>query len=111
MDVFIMYVLMIVDLTWTLLHHKQAGELNPIFSRLLSTNEVGFVYLKLLANTSAAIAVIYLEKLKPILGHILAIFGIIVYGVVVMLHWFVDYSYAHVDQVQNSLLYTIMRGH
>ena len=111
MDVFLMYLLMIIDLTWTLMHHSQAGELNPLFSRLLSNNEVEFIYVKLAANSLAAFAVIYLEKLRPILGHVLAIFGILVYGIVVWLHWFVDYSYAHAAVVQNSAIWSMMHGH
>ena len=110
MDVFIMYLLMIIDLTWTLLHHSEAGELNPIFSRLLLDNEVQFVYLKLAANTAAALAVIFLLKLRPILGHILAIFGILVYGIVVYLHGFVDYSLANTDKVQGSYIWHLMQG-
>ena len=100
MDVLLMYVLMIVDLTWTLMHHEQAGELNPLFSRLLSDNEVMFVYLKLAANSVAAFVVIYLRHRKPLVGHMLAIFGILVYGAVVWLHWLVDYNFAHAEGMQ-----------
>jgi hypothetical protein len=110
MDIFLMYILMIIDLTWTLFHHEEAGELNPLFSRLLNHNEVLFVYLKLTANTIAALAVIYLVRRRPVLGHILAIFGIIIYGFVVFLHWLVDYNFAHAAQVQNNLLWSIMSG-
>jgi hypothetical protein len=111
MDVFIMYLLMIVDLTWTLMHHSQAGELNPLFSRLLSNNEVQFVYIKLAANSIAAFIVIYLEKVRPIIGHVLAIFGILVYGIVVWLHWFVDYSFAHADKLQDSVIWGMIHAH
>lgn len=111
MDVFIMYILMIIDLTWTLLHHRSAGELNPLFSRLLLHNEIAFVYIKLAANSIAAFAVLYLERMRPILGHVLAGFGILVYGIVVCLHWFVDYSFAHAGLVQDSALWSLMQAH
>lgn len=110
MDVFIMYMLMIADLTWTLMHHDEAGELNPLFSRLLSHNEIQFVYLKLAANTVAAFAVIYLRQRLPLVGRVLAAFGILVYGAVVLLHLFVDYCLAHADRVHGSALWMIIRG-
>jgi len=110
MDVFIMYVLMITDLTWTLLHHEEAGELNPLFSRLLSANEIKFVYYKLIANTAAAFAVLYLRQRRPMLGHVLAIFGIIIYGIVVWLHWLVDYSLAHADQAKDLPIWMFLPG-
>jgi len=110
MDAFIMYVLMIIDLTWTLMHHAEAGELNPLFSRLLLSNEIQFVYFKLAANTVAVFAVVYLQRVRPLVGHFLAFFGIMVYGFVVWLHWFVDFSLAHADKVQASGLWRIMQG-
>jgi hypothetical protein len=110
MDVFLMYLLMIADLTWTLLHHKEAGELNPIFSRLLSDNEVQFVYIKLAANSIATVAVVILQRLRPVLGHVLAIFGVLVYGTVVYLHAFVDYCLSHTEQVQGSYLWHLIQG-
>ena len=43
MDILIMYVLMIIDLSWTLMHHEEAGEINPIFANLLSSREELFL--------------------------------------------------------------------
>ena len=105
-----MYILMIVDLTWTLMHHEEVGELNPIFTTLLSDNEIGFVYLKLVANTIAAFIVIYLRPRRPIVSRMLALFGIAIYGVVVWLHWFVDYSMNHAEEIENSAIWGIMHG-
>ncbi len=110
MDILLMYILMIVDLTWTLMHHEEAGELNPLFVRLLDDREVLFVYLKLLANTLAAFIVIYLRPRRPFASRLLAIFGIVIYGIVVYLHWFVDYANQHTMELQNSSLWGIMRG-
>ncbi len=110
MDIFIMYILMIVDLTWTLMHHEEAGELNPLFARLLADREITFVYIKLIANTLAAFVVIYLRPRRPLVSRLLAIFGIIVYGIVVWLHWFVDQSIKHAEQVQDTWLYGLMQG-
>lgn len=110
MDIFVMYILMIVDLVWTLAHHEEAGELNPLFARLLSGDEIGFIYLKLLANTIAAFIVIYLRPRHQILSRLLTIFGIVIYGVVVWLHWFVDYSIRHADEIEASQLWGIMQG-
>ena len=104
-----MYILMITDLTWTLLHHEEAGEMNPLFARLLSTDEMLFVYIKLAANSVAALIVLYLRPRKPIISHILAWFGIIIYGVVVYLHWFVWNNLQHAEKVQNSILWDIMQ--
>jgi len=109
MDIFIMYILMIVDLTWTLMHHEEAGELNPLFVRLLSDNEIMFVYLKLAANTIAAFVVIYLRPRRPWLSRILTIFGIIIYGIVVYLHWFVDQNLPHAEGI-DTWLWGIMHG-
>jgi drug/metabolite transporter superfamily protein YnfA len=105
-----MYILMITDLVWTLMHHERAGEMNPIFARLLLSDEVRFVYLKLAANSLAAFAVIYLVKRRPVIGHLIAIFGIIVYGAVVWLHWFVDYSYVNIEHVQNIPLWSLLQA-
>lgn len=110
MDIFLMYILMITDLTWTLAHHEEAGELNPLFAHLLSGDEVGFVYLKLIANTIAAFIVIYLRPRRPIVSRVLTIFGIIIYGVVVWLHWFVDFSIRHADEIESSQLWDLMQG-
>jgi len=110
MDVFIMYILMITDLVWTLMHHEQAGEMNPIFARLLLSDEVRFVYLKLAANSLAAFAVIYLVRRRPVIGHLIAVFGIVIYGIVVWLHWFVDYSYANIEHVQNIPLWSLLQA-
>lgn len=110
MEVFIMYTLMIVDLTWTLMHHEEAGELNPLFTRLLLKNEVVFVYLKLAANTAAAFLVIILRHRRPLIGSLIAVLGILVYGFVVWLHWFVDYCFRHAEEVQNSTLWNLMQG-
>jgi len=110
MDILLMYILMIVDLAWTLMHHEEVGELNPVFTRLLMGNEVAFVYLKLAANTVAAFIVIYLRPRRPIVSRVLAIFGILIYGVVVWLHWFVDFSMAHADKLENSGLWNLMQG-
>lgn len=105
-----MYILMIADLTWTLVHHEEAGELNPLFTRLLLRNEIVFVYLKLAANTIAAFLVIILRQRRPLIGRLIAVFGIILYGFVVWLHWFVDYCFRHAEQVQDSVLWHIMQG-
>lgn len=105
-----MYILMITDLIWTLMHHEAAGELNPLFSRLLSDDEILFVYVKLIVNSIAAFAVILISEKRPVLGYILAIFGIIVYGSVVWLHWFVDRALASVPSFQNSPIWTFMQS-
>jgi hypothetical protein len=110
MDILLMYILMIVDLAWTLMHHEEVGELNPVFTRLLMGNEVAFVYLKLAANTVAAFIVIYLRPRRPIISRVLTIFGILIYGVVVWLHWFVDFSIAHADELENTGLWNLMQG-
>jgi hypothetical protein len=110
MDVFIMYILMIVDLTWTVMHHEQAGEMNPLFSRLLLANEVLFVYLKIGLNSAAALAVIYMRPKHLILSRILTVFGIIIYAIVVYLHWFVDYSFQHAAELENSGLWGMIQG-
>lgn len=110
MDVFIMYVLMIIDLTWTLMHHEETGELNPLFERLLMDNETGFVYLKLAANSIAAFIVIYLRHRKPILSRILTIFGILIYGVVVYLHWVVWCNLKSAGEINDSLIWNFMQG-
>ncbi|MCK4719087.1 hypothetical protein KAU08_00435 [bacterium] len=108
MDIFIMYILMIIDLAWTLMHHEEAGELNPLFVRLLDDKEITFVYIKLAANTLVAIVVIYLRHKRPWLSRGLAILGIIVYGVVVYLHWFVDHSLRYAEKLDQSRLWELM---
>ena len=110
MDILIMYILMITDLVWTVLHHEEAGELNPIFERLLIGREVEFVYLKLGLNTVAALIVIYLRPRKKALSITLAIFGIIIYGIVVYLHWFVDAADRHAEVLQSGWLWNVMQG-
>jgi hypothetical protein len=110
MDIFLMYILMITDLTWTLMHHESAGEMNPLFARLLTDNEVAFVYIKLVANSVAAYAVVLLRRRHRLVSHLLAILGIIVYGIVVYLHWFVSVSIAHAEQLEDSGLWNLMQG-
>jgi len=105
-----MYLLMITDLTWTIMHHEKAGELNPIFTRLLMKNEIGFVYLKLIANSIAAFTVIYLRARRPLLSRLLTLFGILIYGLVVYLHWFVDYCNSLSGTSAHPLLWQIMQG-
>ncbi len=105
-----MYVLMIVDLTWTLMHHEKAGELNPLLAALLYSNEVMFVYLKLAANTIAALIVIYLRPRRPWLSRLLTLFGILIYGAVVWLHWVVDYSIQHAHEVHGSVIWEMISG-
>lgn len=101
---------MIIDLTWTLMHHEEAGEMNPLFTRLLYDREVTFVYIKLIANTLAAFVVIYLRPRRPWVSRFLAIFGIIIYGIVVWLHWFVDQSLQHAEEIHDTWLWTLMQG-
>jgi len=110
MDIFIMYSLMIIDLTWTLMHHEMAEELNPIFANLLMGREVVFIYVKLAANTAAAFIIIYLRKKRPILSRLLALFGIVVYTIVVFLHWFVDYVASHGDEIHNNPLWQYLKN-
>ena len=110
MDIFLMYVLMIIDLVWTLMHHEEAGELNPLFVRLLDDKEIAFVYIKLILNTTAAFVVIYLRPRRIWLSRILAFVGIIVYGIVVYLHWFVDYAARYAEQVNQTDLWRMMSG-
>lgn len=110
MDIFLMYALMIIDLTWTLMHHEEAGEMNPIFARLLTDNEVMFVYIKLIANSVAAYLVVFLRRRHKILSHVLAILGILVYGTVVWLHWFVYTCMERAEEVENSILWGILQG-
>ncbi len=109
MDILIMYALMIIDLTWTLMHHEDAGELNPMFARLLLDKEVMFVYIKLIINTLAAFIVIYLRPKRRILSIMLSLFGILVYGTVVYLHWFVDQANKHADELQANWLWGVMQ--
>ncbi len=110
MDIFLMYILMITDLTWTLMHHEEVGELNPLFARMLSDNEVTFVYMKLAANSIAAFIVIFLRRQHRILSHVLAALGIIVYGFVVWMHWFVYQCLLSAERAENSALWGYMTG-
>ncbi|MCX6644936.1 MAG: DUF5658 family protein [bacterium] len=108
MDIFIMYILMITDLVWTLMHHEEAGELNPLFAMLLDDKEIVFVYIKLIANTAAAFVVIYLRPRRPWLSRILTFIGIIVYAIVVYLHWFVDFASRYAEQVNQPALWHLL---
>ncbi|HDS30234.1 MAG TPA: hypothetical protein ENN67_04235 [Firmicutes bacterium] len=110
MDIFLMYMLMITDLTWTLMHHEEAGEMNPIFARLLTDNEIAFVYIKLAANSVAAYVVVFLRHRHRILSHILALLGIVIYGIVVYLHWFVSVNLARAEQIEGAGLWNIIQG-
>ncbi len=110
MDILIMYMLMIIDLIWTLAHHEDAGELNPLFERLLYDKEILFVYIKLAANTTSALIVIYLRPRRPIISRVLTVFGILIYGFVVWLHWFVDDSLARAGEPQMNWLWSIIQG-
>jgi len=104
-----MYVLMITDLTWTLMHHEEAGELNPLFQGLLMRDEIMFVYLKLASNSAAAFIVIYLRRQRPWLSHVLTWFGIIIYGIVVYLHWLVWQNLGKAEELSNSPIWKIMQ--
>ena len=92
------------------MHHEVAGELNPIFANLLYGKEIIFIYVKLGANTLAAFIVIYLRRKRPILSRVLTLFGILVYAVVVFLHWFVDYTVKHAGELQGSWLWEVMKN-
>jgi len=105
-----MYALMVIDLVWTLMHHDEAGELNPLFERLLLNREVAFVYFKLGLNTLAAFIVIYLRPRRLILSRALAIFGIIVYSIVVYLHWFVYAANDFAEDLQAGWLWNLLYG-
>ena len=99
-----MYILMITDLVWTVLHHEEAGEMNPLFARLLDDKEIVFIYIKLIANTIATLVVIYLRPRRPWLSRLLVLVGIIVYGIVVYLHWFVDNASRYAEQINQHAL-------
>jgi hypothetical protein len=86
MAIIFMYALMIFDLMMTLIHHEEAGELNPLFERLLTGEPVHFIYIKLLFNSLAAFGILILTKYRPIMGKFFTILGIIVYAIVAYLH-------------------------
>ena len=86
MTLIIMYALMIFDLMMTLIYHEDAGELNPMFARILIGQPLYFIYLKLAFNSAAALGIVVLHKYKPILGQFFIILGIIIYGFVGYMH-------------------------
>ncbi|MBU1023934.1 hypothetical protein KKB99_06595 [bacterium] len=86
MPLIVMYSLMIFDLMMTLMHHEQAGELNPMFQRILIGQPVAFVYLKLIINSIAALGILVLMKYRPTMGTIFTWMGISVYLCVAYLH-------------------------
>lgn len=86
MTLLIMYALMIFDLMMTLMHHEQAGELNPIFAKILAGEPMIFIYLKLTFNSAAALGILILMKYRPIIGKFFAFAGMIVYAIVAYLH-------------------------
>ena len=87
MDIFIMYALMICDLLFTFFNYRDSGELNPFFRKLLyGGGNIWFIYVKLGMNTFAAYAIILIRRYRPTLSIVLAVLGIIVYGLVFCLH-------------------------
>ena len=87
MDIFIMYFLMICDLLFTFFNFREAEELNPLFRKLLyGGGQQWFIYVKLLMNTFAAYAIIIIRKYKPTVSIILAVLGIVIYGMVFYFH-------------------------
>ena len=77
---------MIFDLMMTLMHHEQAGELNPLFEKLLAGEPLFFIYIKLAFNTFAALGILILMKHKPSMGLGFTILGLVVYFIVAYLH-------------------------
>jgi len=86
MALIIMYALMIFDLLMTVVHHEEAGELNPLFTKILAGQPVHFIYIKLAFNSLAAFGILLITKLRPVLGTIFTILGIIIYLIVAYLH-------------------------
>lgn len=81
-----MYALMVFDLMMTLMHHEQAGELNPMFAKILVGQPIAFIYLKLAFNTSAALGILILLKQRPLMGKVFAFLGLLIYAFVAYLH-------------------------
>ncbi len=86
MTLIIMYALMIFDLMMTLMHHEQAGELNPMFAKILAGQPMIFIYLKLTFNSVAALGILILLKYRPFMGKMFAVMGMIIYAMVAYLH-------------------------
>ncbi len=86
MILILMYALMVFDLMMTLMHHEQAGELNPMFAKILAGQPMAFIYLKLAFNTIAALGILLLLKHRPFMGKLFAFLGMIIYAFVAYLH-------------------------
>ena len=86
MIIIFMYAFMIFDLMMTLMHHEQAGELNPMFAKILAGQPMSFIFLKLAFNTTAALGILILMKYRPFMGKVFSLLGLIIYAFVAYLH-------------------------
>ena len=96
---------MIFDLMMTLMHHEQAGELNPMFAKILAGKPMIFIYLKLTFNSVAALGILILMKYRPFMGKFFAFTGLIIYAIVAYLHLEVY----RVNHGQSPLLADVVR--
>ena len=80
------YALMLNDLIMTLVNSPNAGELNPVWMRVLETNATEFIYAKILVSIALALGLLVLQRVRPRVGLISTILTIVVYAGVAYIH-------------------------
>ena len=86
MALLVAYALMLVDAIMTILVHEEAGELNPLFARLLAYDELRFIYAKLAVSLSLALGLLVLNNARPAVGRLLTFLTMGVYLLVAYVH-------------------------